>query len=177
MKKITLLSAVFGMALSAQAATTTTTTATTTTTTTSSSTVALPLGITAIGYDNVLGHVTARIGLSPNNAVDVGVALNFNNAATTDKLQVGLSGFYLLKLQDWGMVDNYLVGGGNIKIFSDSDFGLDLFAGLQPELTLMDRLIFSVRFGVNVPIRPDFALQTAGQPISLVNGINFKVIW
>jgi hypothetical protein len=144
---------------------------------TSSAAPALPLGITAVGYDDNLKHITARISLSQNNAVDVGAGLTFDDAAATDKFQLGLSGFYLLKLQDWGVVDNYLTAGAYATIFSDSDLKLNLFAGLQPEITLLDRLILSVRFGADLGLTPDFALGTKGQPISVVNGLNFKIVW
>jgi hypothetical protein len=160
MKKLALIAAVLGLTVSAYAAAP-----------------ALPAGINAVGYDANLGHITARLGLTANNAVDLGVGLNYNSAAATDKMQLGLSGFYLLKLQDWGVVDNYAFAGGVVNIFSDSDLGLSLSAGLQPEITFLDHFIFSIRFGVTVPVLPDFALQTAGQPISLVNGLNFKIIW
>ena len=180
MNKLTLLTAaVLGLALSAQAAPApaSTTTTTVTTTTSKSAPNPLPLGVNAIGFDGNLGHVTARIGLSDNNAIDVGLGLKINSGAATDKFQTGVSGLYLLKLQDWGMVDNYLVAGGWLTVFSDSDFRLTGFAGMQPELTLMDRIIVSIRFGAEVPILPDFGVETKGDPISIVNGINFKVIW
>ena len=187
MKKIHLLaSAVLGLALSAKAAATTTTTttaapATTTTTTTVTTSKSapnpLPLGINAVGFDGNLGHVTARLGLSDNNSVDVGLGLKISSGDSTDKFQAGVSGLYLLKLQDWGMVDNYLVAGGWLTIFSDSDLKLTAFAGMQPELTLMDRIILSIRFGFEVPIVKDFGVETKGDPISIVNGVNFKVIW
>jgi hypothetical protein len=177
MNKLTLVAAVLGLALTAHAAPAKATTTTTTTTTTTSAPSPLPLGLNAIGYDGHLDHVTARLGLSENNAVDLGVGLNMNTAAATDDFILGLSGFYLLKLQDWGMVDNYLVAGGWVNIFSDSDLGLTLFGGLQPEITLLDRIIVSFRFGVQAPILPDFGLQTVGSPISIVEGISFKIIW
>jgi hypothetical protein len=181
MKKIAFLAAVLGLSVAAHAAPTAAPAAAPAPkpapVVASSAAPALPLGITAVGYDANLGHVTARIGLTQNNAVDVGVGLNYNSGAAVDKTQIGISGFYLLKLQDWGIVDNYAFAGGVVNIFSDSDLGLSLSAGLQPEITLLDRFIVSVRFGVTVPIAPDFGVATAGQPISIVNGLNFKIIW
>lgn len=141
----------------------------------SSNTKPLPAGIQAVGWDNGLGHVTARIGLTQNNAVDLGLGLDINTARDEDVAQFGASGFYLLKLQDWGIVDNYLALGGWLA--QGTDFNLTAFAGLQPEITLLDRLIVSVRFGLAMPIAPDFGLQTVGSPISVVEGINFKIIW
>jgi hypothetical protein len=133
----------------------------------------LPLGVQAVGWDDALKHITARIGLSQNNAVDIGVGLNINTA--TDEEELLLGGFYLLKLQDWGIVDNYLIAGASAVLASE--VALTGFAGLQPEITLLDRIIVSVKFGLSVPIVPDFAMVTAGSPISIVEGFNFKVIW
>jgi hypothetical protein len=179
MKKIALLAAVLGLSVAAHAAPTAAPAAAPAPkpTATSSAAPALPLGITAIGYDANSGHIVARIGLTQNNAVDVGAAFNYNSGAASDKTQLGLSGYYLLKLQDWGIVDNYAYAGATATIFSDSDFDLELGAGLQPEITLLDRFIVSVRFGVTVPVAPDFGVATAGQPLSIVNGLNFKIIW
>jgi hypothetical protein len=181
MKKLSILAAVLGLSIAAHAAPTAAPAAAPAPApkpvVASSGAPALPLGITAVGYDDNLKHITARITLSQNNAVDVGAGLNLDNSAAADKFQLGLSGFYLLKLQDWGMVDNYLVGGAYATIFSDSDLKLNLFAGLQPEVTLMDRLILSIRFGADVALSPDFIVATQGQPISIVQGLNFKIIW
>ena len=158
MKKITLLASILGLAVAAHAA-------------------PLPLGATAVGYDAGLGHLTARLGLSENNAIDLGAGLAYNDALAADKFQLGASAYYLLKLQDWGPVDNHLALGGNLTVYSDSDLDLKLFAGLQPEVTLLDRLIVSIRFGGEVALSPDIAIGTVGQPISIVNGLNFKIIW
>lgn len=160
MKKFALFASILGLTVAANAAAP-----------------AMPLGITAVGYDDGLKHVTARLGLSENNALDLGFGLQFNDAVAADKFQLGLSAYYLLKLQDWGPVDNHLALGGNTTIYSDSDLDLKLFAGLQPEVTLLDRLIVSIRFGAELAISPDIAFGTAGQPLSVVNGFNFKVIW
>jgi hypothetical protein len=176
MKKFTLLAAVLGLALSAQAQTKTTTT---TTTTTVAATQPLPLGLNAIGYDQNLNHITARLGLSQNNALDLGFGLNFNSAAPAgeEEFRVGVSAIYLLKLQDWGMVDNYLAAGGWFTMLPNGDPNLTLFGGLQPEITFLDRFIFSVRFGLQATVLQDFEMVTVGSPVSLVEGINFKVIW
>jgi len=158
MKKLTLLASILGLAVAAHSA-------------------PLPLGATAVGYDAGLGHITARLGLTENNAIDLGAGLNYDDAAATDAFQLGVSAYYLLKLQDWGVVDNHLALGGNMTIYSDSDLDLTLFAGLQPEVTLLDRLIVSIRFGAELSVSPDIAFGTVGQPISIVNGLNFKVVW
>ena len=159
MKKITLLLAALGMTATANA----------------------QMPIKGVGYDVNLGHVTGRFGLAQDNALDVGVGLNFDNsqAVSDAKFQFGLSGFYLKHLQHWGPVDNYAALGAVLsKLPTASDnIALSLFAGLQPEITLLERLVISTRFGLSVPLMPDFKLQTQGEGISIVNGVNFKILW
>jgi hypothetical protein len=139
----------------------------------------LPLGITAVGYDKTHEQVTARIGLTENTAADLGLGFAYNDAAPagSEKLTLKASGFYLLKLQDWGVVDNHLAVGGMLSLLANGDMGLALFAGLQPEVTLFDRLILSIRCGGEIAVSPDVVVQTAGQGVSVVNALNFKIIW
>ena len=138
-----------------------------------------------MGYDANLGHVTGRLGLTENTFVDVGLGFKLDNTDEEptpnddNNFQFGLSGFYLVKLQDWGPVDNFLSVGA---IFSklpqaDDNIRLTIFGGFQPEVTLLDRLILSTRFGLTADLTPNFILQTAGQGISIVEGLNFKVLF
>jgi len=48
---------------------------------------------------------------------------------------------------------------------------------LQPEITLLNRLILSTRFGLKLDAAPEFALGTAGSGISIVEGLNFKILF
>lgn len=160
MKKITLIAAALGMAIAANAE---------------------GLNIKAVGYDQNLGHVTARLGLATNAALDLGVGLNYDNSqANSDaKLQFGVSAFYLSHLQHWGPVDNYIAVGGVLSKLpvATKNIALSIFAGFQPEVTLLEHIVVSTRFGLNVPLMPDVMFQTAGQGISIVNGLNFKILW
>ncbi len=173
MKKLILLSALLALSV-ANAQTKTGAPATAPAATASSSKAApLPFGLSAVGWDGYLQHITARLGLTANTGVDVGARVNINTA--TDVTEFEVSGLYLVKLQDWGIVDNYLVAGGLVGF--GEEFSLAGFAGMQPEITFLDRFIVSVRFGFEVPIVPDFALTTVGAPISLVEGVSFKIVW
>jgi hypothetical protein len=159
MKKLSILAAaVFGLALSAQAQ--------------------APLGlpVTALGYDGTLNHVTARLPLGADN-LDVGVNLRLNTAAASgdNTLSFGASAFYVKTLNTWGPVSNNVAGGGWLTLPETGDFGVSLFAGFQPEITLLDRLILSTRFGLRANLLPDFQLYTAGDQISIVQSISFKV--
>ena len=168
MKKIAFIAAaVFGLAVGAQA-----------------QALGVPL-LKGMGYDGDLRHVTARLGLSENTFVDVGLGFKLDNtdeepvANDDNNFQFGLSGFFLVKLQDWGPVDNFLFAGAlfNKLAQADDNIALTLFGGFQPEVTLLDRLIVSTRFGLRADLTPTFILQTTGQPISIVEGLNFKVLF
>jgi hypothetical protein len=163
MKKLTLIAAVFGLALSAQAQ--------------------APFGLPfkAIGYDANLTHITGRLPLG-NADLDVGFGLGYDGADDgndDNNLQFGVSGFYLIKSGSWGPVSNYLALGGVLSKLpqADDNIKLNLFAGFQPEITLLDRLIVSTRFGVSLDVVPDVVLETAGQGISIVEGLNFKILF
>ncbi len=157
MKKLTLFAAALGLAVSANAQ-----------------------GLKGVGYDANLNHIVARIGLNQNAALDVGGAIMYNDAAAPDtKLALGVSGFYLGKLQHWGPVDNNFAAG---VIFTKlpqktKNVGFALFGGLQPEVTLLDRILLSTRFGLNIPLAPDFQINTVGSGISIVGGASFKILW
>jgi hypothetical protein len=164
MKKLALLAIAFGMAVSAYA----------------QAPAGLP--ISALGYDGSIGHITGRMGLSENTALDLGIGFGFDatdDGDDDDNLQFGVSGFFLTKLHDWGPVDNYIALGGVISKLpqADDNISVNLFAGFQPEITLLDRLIVSTRFGVSLDVMPAFILATAGQGISIVEGLNFKILF
>ena len=158
MKKISLvLSAVLGLAMMANAQ------------------------LKGVGYDQQLGHVTGRLALGAN-MIDVGVGLKFDNTDDNNddnNFAMGLSGFFLGHLHDFGPVDTYFAGG---VVFTklpqkDDNIAVSLFAGLQPEVTLLDHIVLSTRFGLDIPVSPEVIIQTAGQGISITNGANFKILF
>lgn len=159
MKKLTLLAAaVFGLALSAHAQ--------------------APLGlpIKALGYDGTLQHITARLPLGADNLdVGLGLRLNTDAAAGDNTFSFGASAFYVKNLNTWGPVANNVAAGGWITLPETGDFGASLFAGFQPEITLLDRFILSTRFGLQADVAPHFVLATVGDQISVVQSISFKV--
>ena len=157
MKKLTLLAALFGFAVAAHAQ--------------------APFGlpVSALGYDDNLKHLTARLPMG-ENALDLGVGFKFDNAAA-EPFSMGLSGIYLLKTNTWGPVSNYVALGGVFKILDtpSDNVGLSAIAGLQPEITLLDRFIVSTRFGLQLDVLPEVVIATVGAPVSIVSGVNFKV--
>ncbi len=161
MKKLTLFAATLGLAAAVNAQ-----------------------GLKGVGYDANLNHVVARLGVGPG-LLDVGVALMFDgvdNGNSDDNLSAGVSGFYLHKLQQWGPVANYAVGGAVISLLprADKNIAIKVFAGLQPEVTLLEHIVLSTRFGLDIPLMPDdqgFRINTVGSGISIVQGASFKILW
>jgi hypothetical protein len=159
MKKLALLAAVFGLVAAAHAQ--------------------APFGlpVTAIGYDDNLKHITARLPLGGND-LDVGVGFKFDNGAA-EPFSMGLSGIYLIKTNTWGPVTNYLAAGGVFKIIDapNDNVGLAVLGGMQPEVKLLEHIILSTRLGVQLDVLPEFVLATFGSPISVVAGVNFKILF
>ena len=176
MKKFTLFAAILGLAVAANAQ-----------------------GLKGVGYDAQLNQIKARIGLSQNAAIDVGLGFkmfigdststNYGTATPTNGTQVkadkdakttySLSAFYLAHLQHWGPVDNYLDAGFVFQGLGQkfNSHTLDLIGGFQPEVTLLDHLVLSIRFGLDVPVMPDMLIQTAGSPISIIGGTSFLILF
>ncbi len=141
--------------------------------------------LTGLGYDANWNQISARIGLG-GNAVDVGVGLGLqtgDNVPDNQKFGFSASGLFLGHLHDFGPVDTYFAAGGILAMVpeggstEDHEVTVAAFVGFQPEVTLMDHIAVGVRFGLDIPIAPDFALRTAGEGISIVNGANFKILF
>lgn len=132
-----------------------------------------------VGYDTDLKQVTARLGLGAN-ALDIGVGIEYENAKVDDaKFEMSASAFYLGHLHDWGAFDNYFTAGLILAKLPQADDNIELagYVGLQPEVTLMDHIVLSTRFGLHVPVMPDFVFRTSGSGISIVSGANFKILF
>jgi hypothetical protein len=139
-------------------------------------------GLAGLGYDVPLNQITARLALGAN-AVDVGAGLLIDNrdgVADDDKFQFSASGFFLGHLHDWGPVDTYFTAGGIVAKLGSSgsgDVSIAAFGGFQPEVTLLDHIVLSTRFGLHVPLSPGLAIETAGSGISIVGGTSFKILF
>ena len=137
-------------------------------------------GLVGAGWDNDLGELTGRIGLG-NNFVDVGVGLTIDpdNANKDARFQMSASGLFLGHLHDFGPVDTYFDAGGvfSKEATATKNIHIAALVGLQPEVTLLDHIVLSVRAGLSIPLAPAFKLSTSGQGISIVNGANFKILF
>jgi hypothetical protein len=125
-----------------------------------------------IGYNSDMGQITARLGIE-RNALDLGFNLGLQkNSAST----IGLSGTFLGHLQDWGPVDTYVaVGAKFLKSGGDPQIGA--YVGFQPEVTLLDHIAVATRFGFDIPLSPKVGIQTFGRGISIVEGLNFTILF
>jgi hypothetical protein len=137
--------------------------------------------LAGVGYDSDLKEVTARIGLGAN-AVDVGFGMKFDNTdgiASDAKFQMSASGFFLGHLHDFGPVDTYFTAGGVFAKLpqANDNITISAFVGFQPEVTLLEHIVVSTRLGLDIPLTPNFIIQTAGAGISIVNGANFKILF
>ncbi|HAO99165.1 MAG TPA: hypothetical protein DCQ83_03890 [Fibrobacteres bacterium] len=137
------------------------------------------IAIKGIGYDVVLNNVVVRLGgIGPNAALDVGGAVNYDGSLPSDNLALGLSAFYLGHLQHWGPVDNYFAAGGIFnKPLGGADNTVALLGGLQPEVTVLEHIALSTRFGFLVPLSPDFKINTQGSGVSIVGAAAFKILF
>lgn len=137
-------------------------------------------GLSGVGWDDGLQQVTARIGLG-GNAVDVGAGLSVypDNPDSNGTFLFSASGLFLGHLHDWGPVDTYFYAGGVLSKIAQEDDNIVISAlvGFQPEVTLLDHIVVSNRFGFAIPLSPEFRMNTSGQGISIVGGLNFKILF
>ena len=137
-------------------------------------------GLVGVGWDDGLGEITARLGLGANY-LDVGLGLSVDpeNNNEDARFLMSASGIFLGHLHDWGPVDTYFAAGGIFEKAGTPNDNIHISAlvGFQPEVTLLDHIVVSNRFGLSIPLSPDFQLQTGGQAISIVQGLNFKILF
>jgi hypothetical protein len=133
-----------------------------------------------LGYDNGWKEVSARLGLGPN-ALDVGLGFSVSpkKDSTGAKFRMSASGLFLGHLHDWGPVDTYFAAGGRFEKTAAPSRNVKISAvgGFQPEVTLLDHIVVSTRFGLEIPLLPDFVMKTVGSDISIVSGFNFKILF
>jgi hypothetical protein len=98
--------------------------------------------------------------------------------STSARALSSASGLFLGHLHDWGPVDTYFAAGGRFeKPKGSDDMRITGVVGFQPEVTLLDHIVVSTRFGFEIPLLPDLIIRTAGREISIVNGLNFKILF
>jgi hypothetical protein len=137
-------------------------------------------GFKGVGFDSKSNQITARLGLTDFANIELGAGLAFDNSQPVDdnKFGMGISATFLGHLHDWGAVDNYAFGSFVFQKLpqADDNIAVHLIGGLQPEITLMERLAVGLRFGVQMQVAPDFVLATTGEPANIVTGLRFTLL-
>jgi hypothetical protein len=143
-----------------------------------------------MGYDTQVNEVVGRLGVGGNH-VEVGVGFGFNdneNLNSDAKTQMSVSGRYLLALHQWEKLTGYLHLGAYFRDDNDNggspNFGaghplassLAFLAAYQPELVLLNHLAVSTTFGLAVAVIPDVQIHLAGEPVSIVSGLSFRIL-
>lgn len=135
--------------------------------------------LAGLGYDGGWQEIQVRLGLG-RNALDLGggITIDPGQDSSRDKFGTSVSGLFLGHLHDWGPVDTYFAAGGRLtKPKGSKDFQIMGVVGFQPEVTLLDHIAVSTRFGFEIPLIPDFVIRSVGREISIVNGFSFKILF
>ena len=125
--------------------------------------------------------VVTDFGVSEFASVELGLGMRFDNAQAVNaaKFQMGMSGTFLGHLQHWNMVDNYVFGGLVFRKLPqpNDNIQVSLMGGFQPEIVLMEHFAVGVRVGAIMQVAPDFMIQTTGDPLSIVSGVRFTLLF
>ncbi|MBW8888438.1 MAG: hypothetical protein JF616_11840 [Fibrobacteres bacterium] len=136
--------------------------------------------LAGLGWDNNWQEIQARLGLG-RNFIDVGagMALDPGNDNHDARFTMSASGLFLGHLHDWGPVDTYFAAGARFQktAAATDNLGFSGVVGFQPEVTLLDHIVVSTRFGFEIPFIPNFIIRTGGNAISIVDGLNFKILF
>jgi hypothetical protein len=150
------------------------------------------------GWDGSAEEVVGRVGLGGFSTVEVGLGLRYdgsqeddNVAEEDERTTFSLSARYLHALHAWEKFTGYLHGG--LYFRDDNNNGdsptnpfstngsraaaLAVFLGYQPEVILINHLAVSTKFGVSLPVTPDFKLGLVGDDVSIVQGFDFRILW
>lgn len=136
--------------------------------------------LAGLGWDNGWQEIQARLGLGRNFLdLGVGMVLDPGNDNHDARFTMSASGLFLGHLHDWGPVDTYFAAGGRFEktAAAKDNARFSGVVGFQPEVTLLDHIAVSTRFGFEIPLVPDFIIRTNGAAISIVDGLNFKILF
>lgn len=133
--------------------------------------------IEGVGYDGLLKQATVRL---PLGAYKLDAGLGFQQDSDADpSFQMSASGFLLVPWKTYEKLSLDFTGGlvFATKDNPDGDATFTLFAGLTPRAVIFDHLEVATRFGLDVPLAPEAKFRTAGQGVSIVEGLSFKVLF
>jgi hypothetical protein len=134
-------------------------------------------GFTGLGYDGLLKQVTLRWGLGGKN-LDLGMGLQQDSDADPS-FQFSASCFYLVPWKSYEKLSLDFTGGlvFATKDSEDGDATFGAFIGFTPRAVIFDHLEVATRFGLDIPLAPDAKFRSAGQGVSIVEGLSFKVLF
>ena len=151
-------------------------------------------GIEGFGWDNRTSEVVGRLGLGGYSHLEIGVGGSWEEApdGATDDVQdfassLSVSARYLLALHSWDKFTGYLHIGGYFRDDNDRSTldgdgrdrraGMNVIAGYEPEVVLFQHLAVSTVFGANLDIQPDMGFAIIGEGVSMVSGVNFRILF
>jgi len=128
-------------------------------------------------------NIFVRLGL-PAVDIDVGLKMYwYPDGGSNNVFGFGLSAFALKTLHEHSKLKGRAIGGlsfsrskADINTAGDK-IAISFFLGYQPELHIFDHLVITTRFGISIPMQPDFLLQTSGNSLSLTSGLSFIVLF
>lgn len=134
-------------------------------------------GIEGVGYDGLLKQATARLPIGGNN-LDLGVGFQQDNDKDPS-FQFSASGFVLIPWKSYEKLSLDFTAGGVFatKDNEDGDNTFAAFFGFTPRAVIFDHLEVATRFGLDVPLVPKAKFRTAGQGVSIVEGLSFKILF
>lgn len=140
--------------------------------------------VEGFGWDGQTSEVVGRFGIGTYSHLEAGLGMQWDNAESGDEsMSLSVSGRYLLALHEWEKLTGFLHLGAYFRddeiqgdAAADTKGTLSVFAGYQPELLLLPQLAVSIRFGALVKIMPDAGFALVGQEISIVQGLNFRIL-
>lgn len=140
--------------------------------------------VEGFGWDGQSSEVVGRFGIGTYSHLEAGLGMQWDNGESGDEsMSISASGRYLLALHEWEKLTGFLHLGLYFRddeiqgaAAADTKGSLSFFAGYQPELLLIPHLAVSIRFGAMVNVMPDAAFALVGQEISIVQGLNFRIL-
>jgi hypothetical protein len=142
-----------------------------------------------IGWDNRTDEFVGRLGLGGYSHLEIGLggawaeSPNGASVAVEDaNSSLSVSARYLLALHSWEKFTGFLHVGG---YFRDDDgpgtanraAAIEVFAGYEPEVVLLQHFAVSTRFGLLSAFAPDMSFGLVGDDVSIVSGFNFRILF
>lgn len=145
-----------------------------------------------IGWDGDNSELVARIGIGGYNHIEAGTSFHYDNNATGDaKTNFTASGRFLLAMHSWEKLTGFLNVGAYFRDDNTTYLGsfpgtpparlyrgsLAVKAGYMPEVVILPHVAVSLLFGAAIQLIPDFEFNTIGNRISIVDGLNFRILF